>query len=61
MKQTLLALLFAAAPVLAVGCGKSDSEKQPVLTGTPDPKVTGPAMPGTSGKVKPVVQPPAAE
>ena len=37
--------------LLAVGCGSSSSteNKQPSLTGTPDPKVKGPATPGVGG------------
>lgn len=62
MKQIILAFLLVALPAAATGCGgSSDSEKQPKLSGPPDPNVTGPATPGMDGgKGKAAQQGPAA-
>lgn len=62
MKQIVLALLLVALPAAVIGCGgSSDSDKQPKLSGPPDPNVTGPATPGVGGgKDKPAQQAPAS-
>lgn len=56
MKRILgsaLAVLVAAACILSVGCGDSKVDnKQPKLSGPPDPRIKGPATPGGGGDAK---------
>jgi hypothetical protein len=56
--STAIAGLLMFTAMITVGCsdGATDN-KQPKLTGTPDPKIKGPVTPSTGGLAVPQVPP----
>ena len=50
MKRVIAGLCLVGLFVGSIGCGSdTKDEKQPKASGAPDPKIKGPAAPGTGG------------